>query len=1106
MTDAKQWWPGLLWGLWCFMCLNSAANAQEKNCGYGISVGEYTSWPNAYHGWVEIQNNTAQPATQFSLHLDLGGAKVHEAYQAEFSVSEDAYLVESPPWLAWQTIPPGESFRFHFQANGANTGIRPYITAINSQACDLTPPQLSFQLEQSFFTAPGILELSATASDDAAITKVVFQHQGQVIAVANEEPYTASFSLDATLNGRQVFTATAYDTSGNTASEHRSTLVAINNKFFGTALESDIEYEKFLSEFTQVTPGNAGKWGTVEATRDVMNWGPLDKAFQFAEDNQLLFKMHTLVWGSQQPTWVNELPAEQQLAEVEQWFSMVSQRYGHIPLIDVVNEPLHAPPAYREALGGAGETGWDWVINAFRMARQYFPDSELILNDYNILIFAPFTSDYLEIIQLLQQRNLIDGIGLQAHFLERAEIAVVSDNLDRLAATGLPIYISELDINFRQDARQAQRLSELFRLFWQHPAVVGVTHWGFVEGAMWRENAFLLTSSNEQRPALNWLRCFLANASPCALPEYTPAPRTGDISGLKVEAEDYDESDGVLALGDVLSYVDQGDRTVYQRMQFNSNWDTLEIRYAKGNEGLGAVEVYLNEIDDRPEASILLPNTGGWGSYATVSVPWLPVEGEQTIILQFTDAYGVGNIDNFHFGATKGLGKNLLNNGHFESNAQGWFTWDGNLSVNQELAASGQQSLLLSQRNGNGPAATEITNLVSRGETYTFSVWGRVGNAASATMNITQKTQCVGEAATYTRVVAPTPVTTDTWQNLQGEVLVPDCPIEELLIYAEGPPGGVDIYLDHAWLRSQQSVNLVENGTFETDSNGWFTWNGNLSTSSTRARSGEQSLLHSQRGNNAPAVFAISDAVTPGTAYEVTFWASIAGAATSQINLTSKIQCENEPATYAWLAEPTEIYEVEWLKLSGTLAVPDCPLAEVLIYTEGPEAGIDVYIDDVSVVAPTINNLLSNPGFEENSTAGWTTWDGILTVNNEFARSGEQSLKLSGRSGNGPAAAILTQLAAPGTAYDVSFWISIGGAAQANVNLTRKIQCAGESASYAWLVAPQAVRAGEWQQFRGTLEVPDCDLADLLVYAEGPAGGIDIYLDDIVIRPLDTKP
>ena len=108
-----------------------------------------------------------------------------------------------------------------------------------------------------------------------------------------------------------------------------------------------------------------------------MVWEGLDAAYLFAKNNGLPFKFHTLIWGQQQPGWITSLSAEEQLAEIEEWFTEVAARYPHIDLIDVVNEPINAPAAYREALGGAGTTGYDWVINAFKMARKHFPKSKL---------------------------------------------------------------------------------------------------------------------------------------------------------------------------------------------------------------------------------------------------------------------------------------------------------------------------------------------------------------------------------------------------------------------------------------------------------------------------------------------------------------------------------------------------------------------------------------------------------------------------------------------------------------------------------------------------------------------------------------------------------
>lgn len=80
----------------------------------------------------------------------------------------------------------------------------------------------------------------------------------------------------------------------------------------------------FEAYWNQVTPENAGKWGSVEAVRDEYTWAGLDEAYQVAKDNGFIYKHHVLVWGSQQPAWISELTPEAQLAEIREWFELVN--------------------------------------------------------------------------------------------------------------------------------------------------------------------------------------------------------------------------------------------------------------------------------------------------------------------------------------------------------------------------------------------------------------------------------------------------------------------------------------------------------------------------------------------------------------------------------------------------------------------------------------------------------------------------------------------------------------------------------------------------------------------------------------------------------------
>jgi endo-1,4-beta-xylanase len=290
------------------------------------------------------------------------------------------------------------------------------------------------------------------------------------------------------------------------------------SKFIGN-IYSPSQWPGFTKYWNQVTPENAGKWGSVEKYRDNMSWANLDAAYRAAKDHNMPFRMHVLVWGNQQPSWIENLSLTEKREEIQEWFEAVAARYPDIDWIEVVNEPLHDPPNqsgngggnYCDALGGSGETGWDWVLKAFRYARNAFPDTRLALNEYNIVNSPENTNRYLEIIELLRKDSLIDAIGVQAHaFSLNTSPATLTANLNKLAATGLPIYVTELDIDGPTDQDQLVQYRQIFPVFWNHPSVQGITLWGYRPG-MWRtsQKAYLIQTDGKERPALQWLRAYV---------------------------------------------------------------------------------------------------------------------------------------------------------------------------------------------------------------------------------------------------------------------------------------------------------------------------------------------------------------------------------------------------------------------------------------------------------------------------------------------------------------------------------------------------------------------------------------------------------------------
>ncbi len=261
--------------------------------------------------------------------------------------------------------------------------------------------------------------------------------------------------------------------------------------------------------------GNITQRGQIPASYSTYwdhNWTALDNIHTYAQQHNIPFKQHNFVWGSQQPGWIGGLSQADQKAAVEDWIKQFCTRYPDTQMIDVLNEPPpHTTPPYINALGGAGASGYDWVVTIFKWARQYCPSSILIVNDYNIIELAGDNNNMIKLVTSARKAGApIDAIGAQAHGLANASASTTQMYIDKLvSSTGVPVFISEFDLNIADDTQQKNQMQSLFTMFWNDTNVKGVTVWGYIEGQTWETNSGLMSSSGTMRPAMSWLMQFL---------------------------------------------------------------------------------------------------------------------------------------------------------------------------------------------------------------------------------------------------------------------------------------------------------------------------------------------------------------------------------------------------------------------------------------------------------------------------------------------------------------------------------------------------------------------------------------------------------------------
>lgn len=274
-------------------------------------------------------------------------------------------------------------------------------------------------------------------------------------------------------------------------------------------MENDMKPEAILNQAKSIEAGDLIV-DYPERTIDLLNW---------AKENKMKVRGHTLVWHSQTPQWIFYedfdtkkalVDRDTMLARMESYIKQNFEfldRLGYIDMFyayDVVNEALEDNGTLRNSFWKT-TIGDDYIWYAFYYADKYAPEHiKLYYNDYNEQFKTEHVVALAKTLVDENGRSLIDGIGCQAHLYTEDSIFKYMKTLEAFSATGLDVQITEIDVslgtwmNIKEATdenlrKQGQYYYELINNIIEgnksgKTNVSGITFWGVSDGASWRRD------------------------------------------------------------------------------------------------------------------------------------------------------------------------------------------------------------------------------------------------------------------------------------------------------------------------------------------------------------------------------------------------------------------------------------------------------------------------------------------------------------------------------------------------------------------------------------------------------------------------------------------
>ncbi len=228
---------------------------------------------------------------------------------------------------------------------------------------------------------------------------------------------------------------------------------------------------------SKITPTNAMKWRLYPSFKQYM-----PAVIDWCKEHDMTLRGHLFIWPG-----FERLPEGYNLHKtdpaafrkdltdhIKEFANLYPDAFSEW---DVLNEP-YTEHDFMDLLGK------EVVLEWFETARKANPNYLTYINDYGILSDnnAEHRDNYSDWISYIIENNApLDGIGFQGHFTDPIPPELILERIDRYAAFGKKMQITEFDIDHSDPDLQARFFEDFVTLIYSHPQMEALINWIFVE-------------------------------------------------------------------------------------------------------------------------------------------------------------------------------------------------------------------------------------------------------------------------------------------------------------------------------------------------------------------------------------------------------------------------------------------------------------------------------------------------------------------------------------------------------------------------------------------------------------------------------------------------